>query len=315
MSDRVVTIFGGSGFLGRYVVRDLAKDGWRIRVAVRRPNEALFLRPMGEVGQIELIQANLRDEPSIARAIEDSGAVINLVGILHEGGHQSFEEIHIHGPARIAAAAAKAGVRRLVHVSAIGADEESTSAYGRSKAAGERALKSECPDATILRPSVLFGPEDHFFNRFANLARYSPALPLIGGGSTRLQPAYVGDVGQAIQRSLDDPASPGRIYELGGPRIYTFRELMELVLRLTDRRRLLISVPFALAKLQGVLLGLLPNPPLTLDQVRLLENDNIASPSLPDFGALGLAPHTAEAILPTYLFRFRPGGLKMERTA
>jgi uncharacterized protein YbjT (DUF2867 family) len=308
MRYRRVTVIGGAGFIGRYVVKRLAPRGTVIAVVSRHADAAGFLRPMGDVGQIALIDADLADERRLAAAIAGSDAVILSVGILYERGRQRFEAVHHQGPALVARLAAAAGVKRLIHLSAIGADRASPSAYGRSKAAGEAAVRAAFPEATILRPSVVFGPEDDFFNRLARLARVSPALPLFGGGRTRFQPVYVGDVADAVIAALLRPEAPGRIYQLGGPRIYTFRELMELVLRQTQRRRLLVSMPFAVASLQAALLEWLPSPPLTRDQVRLLKRDNVVLPGLPDLVDLGVMPTAAELVLPDYLARFRRGG-------
>lgn len=308
MRDPVVTVFGGSGFIGRYVVEKLAKRGWMIRVAVRRPDDALFLKTAGQLGQIAPIAANIRDQRSVEAVIAGADAVINLVGILFESGPQRFAKVQAEGPGRIAAAAAAAGVRQMVHISAIGADSASPAAYGRSKAAGEQAVRAAFPAATILRPSIVFGPEDGFFNRFAAMTRLSPALPLIGGGRTRFQPVYVVDVADAVLAALERPDAAGQIYELGGPGTYSFRELMQLLLQEIGRRRLLIPIPFALASLQGALLQYLPSPPLTLDQVRLLKRDNVVSPGAKGLADLGIAPTAVEVILPTYLDKYRPRG-------
>jgi NADH dehydrogenase len=309
MAERLVTVFGGSGFIGRYVVKRLAASGARVRVAVRRVENAKFLKPMGDVGQIAPFLANVRVESSVRAAVEGADAVVNLVGILHERGAQSFGAVQATAPGLIAAAAKASGVRRLVHLSAIGADPASPAAYARTKAEGEAAVRAEFPEATILRPSIVFGPEDGFFNRFGNLARLLPALPLIGGGETRFQPVYVGDVANAVMAALDRPDALGRTYELGGPRVYTFAELLQYVLEVTQRRRLLAPVPWPLAKLQGRVLGLLPNPPLTYDQVLLLEKDNVVGPNVPGLADLGIAHlHTVEAIVPTYLVRYRRTG-------
>ena len=310
MRDELVTIFGGSGFVGRHIVRRLAKAGYRLRVAVRQPNLANFLLPMGRVGQIQIVPCDVTAEASIARALEGAHIAINLVGTLAPRGRQSFNAIHATAPELIARHAKLKGLTRVVHVSAIGARADAASRYARSKAEGEAAIVREFPEATILRPSIVFGPEDRFFNRFANWTRYMPALPLIGGGRTRFQPVFVGDVAEAASRALEDSGSKGRIYELGGPRVYTFRELMALVLRETSRRRLLLPVPFPFASLQGMVLGLLPSPILTLDQVRQLREDNVVTEGgeVRTFAALGLQPTAAEAILPAYLWRFRKTG-------
>lgn len=305
MAARLITVFGGSGFIGRYLVQRLARRGWQIRVAVRHPAQALFLKPLGDVGQITPVPASLRHEGSIRAAVAGSDAVVNLVGILYQRGRQGFAEIHAEGARRVAGAARAAGAERLVQMSALGADPSSPSDYARSKAAGEAAAAAAFPGASIVRPSVVFGPEDGFFNRFAALARYSPVLPLIGGGHTRFQPVYVGDVADALLRIVEDPACAGRTYELGGPQVYSFRELMELTLETTCRDRWLIPVPFWLASLQATFLGLLPSPPLTRDQVRLLQRDNVVSPGAPGLAELGIAPTAAEVIIPTYLDIYR----------
>jgi NADH dehydrogenase len=303
-----VTIVGGSGFIGRYVVKRLAARGVVVAVVGRHAAAAGFLRPMGDVGQIALVNAGLDDEARLAAAIEGADAVISLAGILYEKGRQTFDGVMHQGAGRLARLAKAAGARRFVHVSAIGADSVSPSAYGRAKAAGEAAVRAAFPEAVILRPSIVFGPEDDFFNRFADLARYLPALPLIGGGQTRFQPVYVGDVADAAMAALDRPEAAGRIYQLGGPEVYSFRELMELVLRETRRRRLLVSVPLSLAMIQATFLEFLPVPPLTRDQVKLLQRDNIVLPGLPELRDLGINPTAVEAVLPSYLDRFRRGG-------
>jgi uncharacterized protein YbjT (DUF2867 family) len=308
MRYRRVAVIGASGFIGRYVVKRLAARGSVIAAVVRNVEAAKILQPMGDVGQIARLGANLLDDARLAAAIAGADAVVNLVGILHESGSQRFDAIHHQGPARLGALAKAAGVKRLVHISALGADPAAPSAYGRSKAAGEQALRAGFPEATILRPSIVFGPEDKFFNRFAALAQLLPALPLIGGGKTRFQPVYVGDVADAVMAALDDPATAGQTYELGGPRVYTFKALMELILAETKRKRLLVPVPWAMARCQGALLQLLPDPPLTLDQVRSLERDNVVAPGARTLRDLGITPETAEAIVPTYLDRYRRGG-------
>jgi NADH dehydrogenase len=304
----VATVFGGSGFIGRYVVRELARAGWRVRVAGRRPDQALFLRPMGVVGQVTPVWCDIGDDASTGAALADAAVAVNLVGILAESGRQRFERIHHEGPGRIARLAAAGGCRRLVHVSAIGASPEAPSAYGRSKAAGEAAVRQAFPAAVILRPSIVFGPEDGSFNLFAALVRALPAVPLIGGGGTRFQPVWVADVAAAVMASLERPEAPGRTYELGGPRVYTFAELMELVLKTTGRRRLKMTIPWGLARLQAAVLGVLPGRVLTPDQVRQLTVDNVVSADALTLRDLEIEPTPAEAILPTYLDRFRPGG-------
>jgi NADH dehydrogenase len=309
--DRLVTIYGGSGFIGRHVVRALARRGWRIRVAVRRPDLAFHLQPLGRVGQIHAVQANLRAPDSVARAAEGADAIVNLVGILYERGRQKFDAVQAQGAAAVARAAADRGAR-LVHISAIGADAESRSNYARSKAAGEAAIFERVPQAIVLRPSIAFGPEDDFFNKFAAMARISPVLPLIGGGKTRFQPVFVGDVAAAVDVALDGRATPGAIYELGGPEVKTFEELLQMMLAETGRRRLLVPWPFALARVQAFLLEWLPKPLLTRDQVTLLQRDNVVSPEADADGrtlqGLGIAPTSLAAILPTYLSRFRKAG-------
>jgi uncharacterized protein YbjT (DUF2867 family) len=308
MAARVITIFGGSGFIGRHVVRRLAKQGWIIRVAVRDPERAKFLRPLGDVGQITPLAVPLQDAAAVAAAVSGADAVINAVGVLYERGRQSFEAVHVNGPQAVAAAAAAAGVGTLVHVSAIGADTEAAADYARSKGYGERLVREAFEAAVICRPSLVIGPEDDFFNRFALYARLSPVLPLIGGGDTRFQPVYVGDVADAIVRALGDPGTRGETYELGGPSIYSFAELMELLLSEIGRRRMLVPVPFWMADIQATVLELLPVPPLTRDQVRLLRHDNVVAEGARTLGDLGLTPTAIEVILPTYLARHRPGG-------
>lgn len=304
-SSRVVTVFGGSGFLGRHVVRALAKRGWRVRVAVRRPNEALFLKTAGAVGQVAIMQANIRDEESVRKAVQGVDAVINLVGILYESGKQKFTSVQAGG-ARIAAQAAAAqGVAKFVHLSAIGASPESESAYARSKAAGEAAVTGAMPKAVILRPSIVIGPEDGFFNRFAKMAVLSPVLPLIGGGETLYQPVAVQDVAQAVCAALEDAGCGGKVFELGGPEIFSFRGLMELMLAHTGQKRLLLPLPFPAARLLSCLTQFLPAPPLTPDQVKLLKSDNVANGALPGLGELGVTPTPIGSALPQYLSRFR----------
>lgn len=308
-TDRLVTVFGGSGFLGRYAVRALAQSGFRIRVAVRRPDLAYKLQPLGRVGQIHAVQANLRYPDSVMRAVEDADTVINLVGVLHSTGAQTFDAVQAEGAAIVAQAAKENGAK-LVHVSAIGADPKSASAYARTKAAGEKAALAE--GAVVLRPSIVFGPEDDFFNRFASLARMSPVLPLIGGGNTLFQPVFVGDVAAAILKATEGKATPRTIYELGGPEVKSFRELMELTLREIGRKRLLVSLPFGLASFQAAFLEMLPGKLLTRDQVALLKSDNIVSKKAEREGrtlqGLGVNATSMEAILPGYLWRFRKAG-------
>ncbi len=316
-SERLVTIFGGSGFLGRYVVRALAKQEWRVRVATRRPDLAFHLQPSGDVGQITAVQANLRFPDSIAAALRNANAVVNLVGILRQSGGQSFEAVHRLGAQNVAVAARDAGIESLVHVSALGADPASPSLYARTKAEGEAAVCATLPQAIVLRPSVIFGPEDQFFNRFAAIARLMPALPLIGGGGTKLQPVYAGDVAKVVALALDGKVAR-TIYELGGPEIRSLREIMTFILAVTERKRLLVQIPFGLAKLIGgvteiamkLSFGLLPETfVLTRDQVALLRQDNVVSAQATAEGrtlaGLGIAPESFEVLVPTYLSRYR----------
>lgn len=307
----LVTVFGGSGFIGRHVVRALARRGYRVRAAVRNPNLALHLLPLGNVGQIQPIQANLRMRWSVDRAVQGADHVINLVGILHESGRQTFDAVQAFG-ARAVAEAARAQGAQLIHLSAIGADAGSKAGYARTKALGEKAVFETVPEAVIFRPSIVFGPEDAFFNRFAAMARISPVLPLIGGGHTRFQPVYVDDVAEAIASAVDGQVAGGRIYELGGPQISSFRELMQEMLGIIGRKRLLAPVPWWVAKLQGRILGLLPNPPLTADQVEMLKSDNIVSEAAREEGrtleGLGITPEALGAILPAYLWQYRAAG-------
>jgi len=305
MNTNLVTVFGGSGFLGRHTVRALARAGWRIKVATRHPNRAFFLRPLGSVGQIDFVKSDVSDAESVARAMLGAQAVINLTGILFEKG-QSFEDVQARGAANIATCAASAGVGALVHVSAIGADPESDSSYAVTKAKGEQSVRAAFPKAVILRPSIIFGPEDGFFNKFAEMARFYPALPLVGGGQTRFQPVFVGDVAQAIVTALS--RQDGRTYELGGPSTYSFKELLQLILRETGRNRALVPLPFGLASLSAAFLQLLPNPLLTIDQVRLLKKDNVVSPSAAGLTDLGIIPTSVEAVVPAYLWRYRAKG-------
>jgi NADH dehydrogenase len=317
--ETLVTVFGGSGFLGRSVVRALCKRDYRVRVAVRRPELAGHLQPLGRVGQIHAVQANLRYPVSVEAAMRDADVAINLVGILAQSGAQTFDAVQTQGAETVAKAAAAAGAR-MVHVSAIGADENSPSHYARAKAAGEKAVLAALPSATIMRPSIVFGPEDEFTNRFAALARLAPALPLIGGGTTKMQPVYVGDVATAVADAVDGKTRTGATYELGGPEVLTFREIIEAILQITDRKRALVSLPFGLAKLQAVFLQFAPGPlKLTPDQVELLRSDNMVSDAAKAAGltleGLGIAPDSLEAIAPQYLWRFRPAGQFQRKNA
>jgi uncharacterized protein YbjT (DUF2867 family) len=309
MKNSLVAVFGGSGFLGRYAIAALAKAGYRIRVGVRHPNLGNYLVPMGQVGQIQLVKADILDPDQVAATISGAGAVVNLVGILRQNGRQRFDRLHRDAPGQIAKAALAAGTSTFVHVSSLGVSPNSLSAYARTKAEGEARVRDAFPTATILRPSLLFGPEDDFFNRFAAMARFSPFLPLIGGGKTKFQPAYVGDVAAALAKAVMEPSSAqGRTYELGGPSVYTFKELIEIILRETCRKRALVPVPFALASLGAAFANLSPWPPITPDQVKLLKTDNVAATGAPGFAEFGIEPESLEAILPGYLWRFRPQG-------
>ncbi|ANW05172.1 complex I NDUFA9 subunit family protein [Bradyrhizobium icense] len=317
--ETLITVFGGSGFLGRNVVRALAKRGYRIRVAVRRPELAGHLQPLGRVGQIHPVQANLRYPASVEAVMRGSETVVNLVGTLAESGAQTFDAVQTKGAETIARAASAIGAE-MVHVSAIGADENSPSAYFRSKAAGEKAVLAAAPSATILRPSLLFGPEDQFTNRFASLARISPFLPLIGGGETRVQPAYVADVANAVADAAEGKTKPGATYELGGPDVLTMREIMEIILKITERKRMLVSLPFGLARLKALFLQFAPGPlNLTPDQVAMLQVDNVVSDGAKAAGltlqGLGITPEAMEAIAPQYLWRFRAAGQFQRKSA
>jgi uncharacterized protein YbjT (DUF2867 family) len=308
----LVTVFGGSGFVGRHVVRALLKRGWRVRAAVRRPDLAGILQPLGMVGWVQPVQANLRYRWSVDRAVEDADAVVNLVGILAESGRQRFDAVHAFGARAVAEATRARGIKTLVHMSAIGADKASPSDYARSKAAGEAAVFETLPDSVVMRPSIQFGPGDGFFNRFAAMARMAPALPLIGGGHTRFQPVFVGDVAKAVADAVDGKVRRGTVYELGGPEVRTFRECMELILAELERRRLLVPVPWSLAAVAGTVLGALPGKVLTRDQVRQLRSDNVVSEAAKaerrTIEGLGIDPTSLAAILPTYLQRFRARG-------
>ena len=310
--DTLVTVFGGSGFLGRHVIRALAKREYRIRVGVRRPELAGHLQPLGRVGQIHAVQANLRYPVSVQAASRGASVVVNLVGILAEGGAQTFNAVQAKGADTVARAAAEIGAR-VVHVSAIGADANSNSGYARAKAAGEAAVLAAAPLATIIRPSVVFGPEDQFTNRFAGLARISPMLPLIGGGLTKMQPVYVGDVATAVANAVDGKTRPGATYELGGPEIMTMREIIDLILNITRRNRMLMSLPFPLAKIQSYFLQFAPGDlKLTPNQVELLRSDNVVSDTAKAAGltleGLGITPDSLAAVAPSYLWRYRKTG-------
>lgn len=309
--QNLVTVFGGSGFVGTQAVRYLAKAGWRVRVAVRNPGLAYKMRLLGDVGQIDVVQANVRDVPSLRRALMGATASLNLVGVLYEKGRQGFQAVHVMGARNVAEAARAEGVTRVVQMSALGAGDDAESKYARTKAEGERAVREIAPDAAVVRPSIVFGQEDHFFNKFAQMASMSPALPLIGGGETRFQPVFVGDVGRALARIVSDPLTAGQTFELGGPAALSFRELMQMMLKETGQRRLLLPIPWPLAGLIGSggdLASVLVPPPITSDQVKLLRIDNVVSGACPGLPELGVTPTTLEAVLPTYLYRYRRGG-------
>jgi len=310
---KLVTIFGGSGFLGRHIVRTLAKRGYRIRVAVRRPDLAFHLQPLGNVGQISLTQANLRYRHSVDAAVQGADYVINCVGLMHQTGRNTFDAVQDFGARAVAEAARKVGAG-LIHISAIGADANSESSYARTKAKAEQAIFAALPDAVVLRPSVMFGPEDNFYNMFADMARLAPAIPLVGGGHTKFQPVYVDDVAEAVARAVDGKVAGGKIYELGGAEVKSFREIIEDILEITCRDKRLVSLPFFVASLIGKIAGLVPliTPPITADQVILLKTDNVVSKQAIAEGrtleGLGIQPANAAAILPSYLTRFRPEG-------
>lgn len=305
MHQRLITIFGGAGFIGRHLVRKLATGGWRIRVISRSPGLAGHLQPLGDVGQIVVQPESGGDEAALGRLLEGSSAVVNLVGILYETSKQRFDDVHGERPGRIARAAAEAGVERLVHVSAIGADDQSSSAYAQSKAKGETTLRQAFENAVIIRPSIIIGPEDDFFNRFAAMARVTPALPLIGGGKTRFQPVYVGNVADAIIAGLERDDALGRTYEIGGPETYSFEELLRYMLEVIGRKRYLIDLPFGIAALQARFLEWLPVPPLTRDQLELLKTDNVVGENALTLDDLGITPTPIEMVVPPYLARHR----------
>ena len=311
--SKLVTIYGGSGFVGRYIASRMARAGWRVRVAVRRPNQALFVRTYGTVGQVEPVLCNVRDDTSVADAMHGADAVVYSVGVLSEVGKNTFNAVQHKGAERVARIAAEQGIETLVHVSAIGADAASGVNYARSKALGEEGVLKHVPNAVILRPSVIFGPEDDFFNRFAGMAVMSPVLPIVGA-DTRFQPVFVDDVAAAAEVVLDGRALAG-VYELGGPETKTFRELMHLMLEVVQRRRVVVNMPFGLAKffawwfdLWQKLSGGLIKAPLTVDQVKNLANDNVVSPEARGFADLGIDPTAMIAVLPSYLYRFRDSG-------
>lgn len=311
--SQLVTIYGGSGFVGRYIARRMAKAGWRVRVAVRRPNEAIFVKPYGTVGQVEPVLCNIRDDASVAQVMMGADAVVNCVGILAKQGKNTFDAVQAEGAERIARIAAEQGIKKMIHVSAIGADAESASDYARTKAEGESAVQQHMPEAVILRPSIIFGPEDQFFNRFASMSRLGPVLPVVGA-DTKFQPVYVDDVAKAAERALTTNV-PAGVYELGGPDVCTFRALMTLMLEVIRRRRAVVNIPFWAASIMGfgfdtlsaLTLGLVPAQ-ITRDQVRNLRNDNLVSEGAKGFKDLGIDPIAMSSVLPDYLWRFRPSG-------
>ncbi len=311
---KLVTIYGGSGFVGRYIARRMAKAGWRVRIAVRRPNEALFVKPYGVVGQVEPILCNIRDDASVRAAMQGADAVVNCVGILVESGKNRFDAVQAEGPARVARLAAESGVNRMVHISAIGADMDADSEYAATKGEGEAGVLKHMPDAVILRPSIVFGPEDDFFNRFAGMTRMSPVLPVVGG-DTRFQPVYVDDVARAAEMGVTGAAAGG-VYELGGPETDSFRGLMQRMLDVVHRRRLILNMPMWIARimafgfdmLQAVTFGLISNGMLTRDQVKNLAKDNVVAQGAKGFEELGIRPVAMASVLPDYLWRFRPSG-------
>lgn len=321
MADRLVTVFGGSGFVGRHLINKLADDGWRVRVAVRDTESAKFLKPLGELGQIAPIAADVTRPDTVAAAVDGADAVVNLVGVLTEKGKATFQAIHADGAANVAEAAKAAGVKTLLHMSALGASKDSASRYAQTKADGEERVRAAFPEAVIFRPSVIFGPEDGFYNLFGAMARALPVLvyfakdapglhdgkiDFYGAGGPKFQPVYVGDVADAMMRALTDPAQAGKTFELGGPEVLTMRQVMQQVARETRRDRPVVPAPMWVAKVQAGFLQFLPNPPLTPDQVRLMEQDNVISGAFPGLSDLGIEPELAEAVLPTYLERFRP---------
>ncbi len=320
LRDEIITVFGGSGFIGRHIVRALAKAGYRVRVASRRPHLAQDLRVMGVVGQVQLVQANLRVAASVERALEGASGVINLVGILNETGRQTFSRLHAQGAKTVAEAAAAAGITRFIQMSAIGADAQSASRYARTKAEGEAAVKAAIPTATILRPSIVFGTEDSFFNRFADMARFAPALPLFGGGKTKFQPVFAGDVAKAVVAALQSPDAQGETYELGGPGVYSFAELMRFILDEIDRPRFLLPLSWQVGSVIAMLselAAILPfvQPVLTQDQLVQLKSDNVVAEGAKTLADLGVQPETVDSIVPSYMGRYRRYGQFHEREA
>ncbi len=303
----LVTIIGGSGFVGRHIAQRLARRGWRVRVACRRPNEAMYVKPYGTVGQVEPVQCNIRDEASTRAVIHGADAVINCVGLLSEWGRNTFDACHTGGAGRVARIAAEEEVAHLVHLSAIGANPDSASQYARTKAAGEVAVTAAYPQAVILRPSVVFGQDDGFFNRFAGMARLMPLVRPVVGAGTRFQPVWVEDVAEAAARGACGEAAPG-VYQLGGPAVCTLQEAVELMLKVTRRRRLIVNLPFFVARMQAWFLQMLPNPLLTVDQVKLLAHDSVVAEGAPALADLGIVPTAAEAVIESYLYAYRPQG-------
>ena len=319
LRDELITVFGGSGFVGRHVVRALAKAGYRVRVASRRPHLAQDLRVMGVVGQVQLVQTNIRVPSSVERAVEGASGVVNLVGVLAEGGRQNFTSLHAAGAEAIAKAAAAAGIERVIQVSAIGASADSASRYAQSKAQGEAAVMTAVPTATVLRPSIIFGTDDGFFNMFGSMARFAPALPLFGGGKSRFQPVFAGDVAAAVLAAFEDNAARGETYELGGPGVYSFKELMQYILDETDRPRFLVPLPYSIGTVMGMMfemLAILPfvQPMLTRDQMIQLQADNVVADDAKGLADLGITPETVEAIVPAYLGRYRRHGQFHEKS-
>ena len=311
-SPGLVTVFGGSGFVGAQAVRALARDGWRVRVAVRKPAMAFDLRPLGDVGQIQPVRCDITSATDVAAALKGADAAVNLVGVLYEAGSRTFQSQHVDGGRHVAEACVAQGVGRLVQISAIGADVDSPSAYGRSKGEAEAAVRAVKPDAVILRPSIVFGAGDGFLNKFAQMATMAPALPLIGGGQTKFQPVYVGDVAEAIARAAGDADAAGRTFELGGPAVWSFEDILKYILRETGRDRMLAPLPFFVARMLGGFMQMASvvgiAPPLTRDQVLMLERDNVVAAGAEGLAALGIEPTGLEAIAPSYLWRYRKGG-------
>jgi len=311
--SQLVTIFGGSGFVGRYIARRMAKEGWRVRVAVRNVNEAMHVKPYGVVGQVEPVFCNIRDDASVAAVTQDADAVVNCVGVLDEVGKNTFAAVQAEGATRIARVAASLGVNRMVHLSAIGANADAESVYAKTKAEGEAGVLAHMPDAVILRPSIIFGNEDQFFNRFASMSRFGPVLPVIGA-ATKFQPVYVDDVAQAAVQGVLGQAAPG-VYELGGPDVHSFRELMSQMLFIIRRRRLILDIPFWVARIMASAFGIgralslgLVKGPVTKDQVINLAVDNVVAADARGFADLDIQPTAMEAVLADYLWRFRPSG-------